>query len=128
MERGASPSNYTTIVRCADTKALASGITTLVGGGTGPAAGTTATTCTSSQFYMQNMFAATDGIPLNFGFTGKGNDSGVNGIRDIIEAGAMGLKIHEDWGATPEVIDRSLQMGDEYDVQVRVAVFRYRKR
>ena len=67
---------------------------------------------------MQNMFAATDSVPLNFGFTGKGNDSGVHGIRDVIEAGAMGIKIHEDWGATPEVIDRSLQMADEYDVQV----------
>lgn len=99
-------------------QALASGITTLVGGGTGPAQGSTATTCTSSKFYMQNMFAATDSIPLNFGFTGKGNDSGVKGIRDIVEAGAMGLKIHEDWGATPEVIDRSLEVADEYDVQV----------
>ena len=67
---------------------------------------------------MQNMFAATDSIPLNFGFTGKGNDSGVKGIRDIVEAGAMGLKIHEDWGATPEAIDRSLEVADEYDVQV----------
>lgn len=67
---------------------------------------------------MENMFAATDTIPLNFGFTGKGNDSGVNGMRDVIEAGAIGLKIHEDWGATPEVIDRSLTTADEYDVQV----------
>jgi urease len=99
-------------------QALASGITTVVGGGTGPAAGTNATTCTSSQFYMQNMMAATDTIPLNFGFTGKGNDSGERGLRDIVEAGACGLKLHEDWGSTPEAIDRALNVGDQYDVQV----------
>lgn len=62
--------------------------------------------------------AATDTIPINFGFTGKGNDAGMNGSRDIVEAGAMGLKLHEDWGCTPEAIDRALQVGDEYDVQV----------
>jgi len=62
--------------------------------------------------------AATDTLPLNFGFTGKGNDAGMNGSRDIVEAGAMGLKLHEDWGCTPEAIDRALQVGDEYDVQV----------
>lgn len=64
------------------------------------------------------MFAATDGIPLNFGFTGKGNDSGPKGMRDIVEAGAMGLKIHEDWGATPAVIRTGLDVADEFDVQV----------
>lgn len=73
---------------------------------------------------MQNMFAATDGVPLNFGFTGKGNDSGTKAMRDIIEAGAIGLKIHEDWGATPEVIDKSLNIADEYDVQVGATLFR----
>lgn len=67
---------------------------------------------------MQNMIKATDTMPLNFGFTGKGNDSGTNSLRDIIEAGACGLKVHEDWGATPEVIDRALTIADEYDVQV----------
>ena len=67
---------------------------------------------------MKNMMAATDTLPLNFGFTGKGNDAGMNGSRDIVEAGAMGLKLHEDWGCTPEAIDRALQVGDEYDVQV----------
>jgi urease len=67
---------------------------------------------------MKNMMAATDTIPINFGFTGKGNDAGMNGSRDIVEAGAMGLKLHEDWGCTPEAIDRALQVGDEYDVQV----------
>ncbi|GFZ42802.1 Urease [Saitozyma sp. JCM 24511] len=101
-------------------EALASGITTVVGGGTGPSAGTNATTCTSSKWYMQNMMAATDTIPLNFGFTGKGNDSGVKGIRDVVEAGACGLKLHEDWGSTPEAIDRALSVGDSYDVQVNI--------
>ena len=101
-------------------EAIANGITTLIGGGTGPADGSKATTCTSSEFYMKNMMAATDSVPLNFGFTGKGNDSGEKAIRDIVEAGACGLKIHEDWGATPEVIDRSLNVGDEYDVQVNI--------
>lgn len=67
---------------------------------------------------METMFAASDGIPLNFGFTGKGNDSGPNGMRDIVEAGAMGLKIHEDWGASPAAIDAGLKIADEYDVQV----------
>ncbi|OXM75442.1 urease [Cryptococcus neoformans Bt63] len=102
------------------TEALASGITTVIGGGTGPADGSNATTCTSSSFYMQNMIKATDTIPLNFGFTGKGSDSGTNAMRDIIEAGACGLKVHEDWGATPEVIDRALSMADEYDVQINL--------
>lgn len=101
-------------------QALASGITTLVGGGTGPSASSNATTCTPSKWYMESMLAATDTVPLNFGFTGKGNDSGEKGIRDIIEAGACGLKLHEDWGSTPEAIDRALNMGDEYDVQVNI--------
>lgn len=69
---------------------------------------------------MKNMMAATDSIPLNFGFTGKGNDAGLNGPRGIVEAGAMGLKLHEDWGCTPEAIDRALTIGDEYDVQVNI--------
>ncbi|KAK8861375.1 urease [Kwoniella newhampshirensis] len=101
-------------------EALASGITTVVGGGTGPADGTNATTCTSSAFYMHNMMAATDTIPINFGFTGKGNDAGTKGLKDIVEAGACGLKLHEDWGSTPEAIDRALIVGDEYDVQVNI--------
>lgn len=66
--------------------------------------------------------AATDSIPLNFGFTGKGNDAGLNGPRGIVEAGAMGLKLHEDWGSTPEAIDRALIIGDEYDIQVSTAL------
>ena len=101
-------------------QALASGITTVLGGGTGPADGTNATTCTPSRFYMQAMMAATDSIPLNFGFTGKGNDSGERGLRDIVAAGACGLKLHEDWGSTPEAIDRALNVADQYDVQVRL--------
>ncbi|KAK6907123.1 urease [Kwoniella mangroviensis CBS 8507] len=101
-------------------EALASGITTLLGGGTGPADGTNATTCTPSKFYMEAMLHATDTIPLNFGFTGKGNDAGVKGLKDIVEAGACGLKLHEDWGSTPECIDRALSVGDDYDVQVNI--------
>lgn len=101
---------------------MASGITTLIGGGTGPAAGSNATTCTSSKFYIETMMAATDGIPLNFAFTGKGNDSGASrqALKDVVEAGAAGLKLHEDWGSTPQCIDRALSIGDEYDVQVNI--------
>jgi len=99
-------------------QALASGITTVLGGGTGPADGTNATTCTPSKFDMRAMMLATDTVPLNFGFTGKGNDSGERGLRDIVEAGACGLKLHEDWGSNPEAIDRALNVGDAYDVQV----------
>lgn len=101
-------------------EALSSGITTVVGGGTGPADGTNATTCTPSKFYLEAMMLATDGIPLNWGFSGKGNDSGKQGLRDIVEAGAMSLKIHEDWGSTPEVIDASLIVADEYDIQINI--------
>lgn len=100
-------------------EALAVGTTTMIGGGTGPSAGTNATTCTSSPFYMQHMLAATDALPMNFAFTGKGNDSGPTAIREIIEAGAAGLKLHEDWGSTPAAIKNCLDIGDEYDVQVR---------
>lgn len=77
------------------TEALASGTTTLIGGGTGPASGTNATTCTPSQTFMHTMMAATDSIPMNFGFTGKGNDSGAAGLEDQIRFGACGLKLHE---------------------------------
>ncbi|GHJ85337.1 hypothetical protein NliqN6_1739 [Naganishia liquefaciens] len=103
-------------------EALASGITTLIGGGTGPSAGSNATTCTSSKFYMKTMMTATDGIPMNFGFTGKGNDSGASmqAQKDVVEAGAIGLKLHEDWGTTPETIDRALTVGDDYDVQINI--------
>ncbi|KAH6909215.1 urease [Coprinopsis sp. MPI-PUGE-AT-0042] len=101
-------------------EALASGTTTMIGGGTGPSAGSNATTCTSSPFYMRHMLAATDGLPMNFAFTGKGNDSGTAAMVDIIKAGAAGLKIHEDWGSTPAVIEKALDMKDEYDIQVNI--------
>jgi len=99
---------------------LASGTTTMIGGGTGPSAGTSATTCTTSPFYMKHMLAATDGIPLNFAFTGKGNDSGPEALEDIVKAGAAGLKLHEDWGSTPAAISNCLDVGDKYDVQVNI--------
>ncbi|KAF8626082.1 hypothetical protein AX15_005091 [Amanita polypyramis BW_CC] len=102
------------------TEALASGTTTMIGGGTGPSAGTNATTCTPSPFYMRHMLCATDGLPVNFGFTGKGNDSGKVAIREIVKAGAAGLKLHEDWGTTPSVIKACLDVGDEFDVQVNI--------
>lgn len=90
-------------------EALATGITTLIGGGTGPSAGTSATTCTPGKEHIQHMLRATDDLPLNFAFTGKGNDSGIVGLEEQIEAGCAGLKIHEDWGATPAVIDRCVR-------------------
>lgn len=100
-------------------EALASGVTTMLGGGTGgPSAGTSATTCTPSPFYMKHMLAATDGLPMNFAFTGKGNDSGQTALKEIIEAGAVGLKLHEDWGCTPSAINNALTVADIYDVQV----------
>lgn len=99
-------------------EALAAGTTTMIGGGTGPSAGTNATTCTSSPFYMRHMLAATDGLAMNFAFTGKGNDAGRKALEDIVKAGAAGLKLHEDWGSTPATIRNCLDVGDDYDVQV----------
>ncbi|PWY97908.1 urease [Testicularia cyperi] len=101
-------------------EALATGITTLIGGGTGPTAGTSATTCTPGQDQLRNMMLATDNVPLNFAFTGKGNDSGLPGLEDQIRAGCAGMKIHEDWGATPAVIDACLSACDKYDVQCNI--------
>ncbi|EKM59874.1 uncharacterized protein PHACADRAFT_250654 [Phanerochaete carnosa HHB-10118-sp] len=101
-------------------EALASGTTTMIGGGTGPASGTNATTCTPSPFYMRHMLAATDGLPMNFGFTGKGSDSGPTALEEIVKAGACGLKLHEDWGATPAAITNCLAIGKKYDVQVNI--------
>ncbi|GMO32930.1 MAG: urease subunit alpha [Candidatus Azobacteroides pseudotrichonymphae] len=98
-------------------EALASGITTFVGGGTGPATGTYATTCTPG-WYLRKMMEATDNIPINFGFLGKGNSSKSKALEGQIKAGALGLKLHEDWGSTPSVIDTSLKVADEYDVQI----------
>jgi urease subunit alpha len=99
-------------------EALASGITTFIGGGTGPATGTYATTCTPGAFHLRKMMEATDQLPLNFGFLGKGNSSHPQAITSQILAGAIGLKLHEDWGSTPPVIDTCLRVADEHDVQV----------
>ncbi|KAL0385384.1 UNVERIFIED_CONTAM: Urease [Sesamum radiatum] len=101
-------------------EAITSGITTLVGGGTGPADGTRATTCTPAPFHMKLMLQSTDELPLNFGFTGKGNSAKEEGLHEIIKAGAMGLKLHEDWGTTPAAIDRCLCVADLYDIQVNI--------
>lgn len=99
-------------------EALAAGTTTFIGGGTGPSAGTNATTCTPSPFYMRHMLTATDALPMNFAFTGKGNDADPTALEEIVRAGAAGLKLHEDWGSTPAVISNALDVGDKYDVQV----------
>jgi len=100
--------------------ALASGITTFIGGGTGPATGTKATTCTPGSWYLQRMLQATDALPMNFGFLGKGNSSLPEGLHEQIRAGAIGLKLHEDWGSTPAAIDCCLSVADQYDVQVAI--------
>ncbi|EDR08361.1 urease [Laccaria bicolor S238N-H82] len=101
-------------------EALAAGTTTMIGGGTGPSAGTNATTCTSSPFYMRHMLAATDELPMNFMFTGKGNDAGPMAVEEVVRAGAGGLKLHEDWGSTPAAIVNCLDVADKYDVQVNI--------
>ncbi len=100
--------------------ALASGITTMIGGGTGPAAGTNATTCTPGPWYLQQMLLSAEAFPMNLGFLGKGNSSRPEGLREQIEAGAIGLKLHEDWGTTPAAIDSCLTVADAYDVQVAI--------
>jgi urease subunit alpha len=99
-------------------EALASGITTFIGGGTGPATGTNATTCTPGSRHIELMLQATDALPMNFGFLGKGNSSRPEGLGEQIAAGAIGLKLHEDWGTTPSAIDTSLSIADLYDVQI----------
>ena len=101
-------------------EAIAAGITTMVGGGTGPATGTCATTCTPGANHLRMMLQATDGLPLNFGFTGKGNTALPAGLPEQILAGAIGLKLHEDWGTTPAAIDCCLRVADEHDVQVTI--------
>ncbi|MFO0588335.1 MAG: urease subunit alpha [Polyangiaceae bacterium] len=101
-------------------EAIASGVTTFVGGGTGPATGTNATTCTPGKRHIELMLQATDAIPLNIALTGKGNTSKPNGLVDQIHAGAAGLKLHEDWGTTPSAIDCCLSVADEEDVQVTI--------
>ena len=101
-------------------EALYSGLTTMMGGGTGPAAGTTATTCTPGPWHMLRMLQAADAFPMNLGFFGKGNASLALGLIEQIEAGACGLKLHEDWGTTPAAIDRCLSVADDMDVQVLI--------
>ncbi|CAM4522263.1 urease subunit alpha [Corallococcus exiguus] len=101
-------------------EAIASGITTWVGGGTGPATGTNATTCTPGAWNLARMLEATDTIPLNIGLTGKGNTSLPEGLLDQVRAGAIGLKLHEDWGTTPAAIDTCLTLADAEDVQVTI--------
>jgi urease len=98
-------------------EAIASGITTMLGGGVGPSAGTSATTCTPGINYTRQMLQACDTLPLNIGITGKGNDSSPTALREQIKAGACGLKLHEDWGTTPAAIDTCLSVCDELDVQ-----------
>ena len=100
--------------------ALMSGVTTMIGGGTGPATGTNATTCTPGEWHLARMLQALDGLPMNFGLLGKGNASLPDGLRAQLSAGAMGLKLHEDWGTTPAAIDCCLSVADEHDVQVAI--------
>jgi urease subunit alpha len=100
--------------------AIASGITTMIGGGTGPAAGTNATTCTPGPWNMYRMLQAADAFPMNLGFLGKGNSAQPQALEEQVEAGAIGLKLHEDWGTTPAAIDTCLDVADDYDVQVAI--------
>ncbi|WP_020482655.1 urease subunit alpha [Methylomonas sp. MK1] len=101
-------------------EALCSGVTTMIGGGTGPATGTNATTCTPGPWHLQQMLTALDGLPMNFGLLGKGNASLPGALEEQIQAGAMGLKLHEDWGTTPAAIDCCLSVAEDYDVQVAI--------
>ena len=100
--------------------AIASGVTTMIGGGTGPATGTNATTCTPGSWHIHRMLQAVESFPLNFGFLGKGNSAQPAGLVEQVQAGALGLKLHEDWGTTPAAIDTCLSVADEYDVQVAI--------
>jgi urease subunit alpha len=100
--------------------ALMSGVTTMIGGGTGPAAGTSATTCTPGPWHLRQMLRAADGLPMNLGFLGKGNASLPAALDEQVEAGAIGLKLHEDWGTTPASIDCCLSVAERYDIQVAI--------
>ncbi|MEO0562795.1 MAG: urease subunit alpha [Chloroflexota bacterium] len=101
-------------------EALSSGVTTMLGGGTGPATGTNATTCTPGRWNIFRMLEASEAFPMNLGYLGKGNSSLPDGLNDQIEAGAIGLKLHEDWGTTPAAIDTCLSVADAYDVQIAI--------
>lgn len=100
--------------------ALASGVTTLLGGGTGPASGTNATTCTPGAWHLARMLEASDALAVNVGFLGKGNASSEAALREQIDAGAIGLKLHEDWGSTPVAIDTALRVADATDTQIAI--------
>jgi urease subunit alpha len=102
------------------TEAVSAGLTTLIGGGTGPATGTNATTCTPGAWNIHRMLEAADGFPVNLGFLGKGNSSLPDGLNEQVEAGAIGLKLHEDWGTTPAAISTCLDVAEQYDVQVAI--------
>ena len=101
-------------------EALASGVTTMMGGGTGPAEGTSATTCTPGSWHLARMFQSLDAFPMNFGLFGKGNASRPGALIEMVEAGACGLKLHEDWGTTPAAIDTCLSVAEDHDVQVAI--------
>jgi urease subunit alpha len=101
-------------------EALASGVTTMIGGGTGPAAGTSATTCTPGPWYIDRMLQAIEDLPINIGLLGKGNASLPQGLIEQVQAGVIGLKLHEDWGTTPAAIDCCLNVADQYDIQVAI--------
>src|SRR5436190_2921166 len=101
-------------------EALSAGMTTLIGGGTGPATGTNATTCSAGAWNIHRMLEAADGLPINLGFLGKGNASRRDPLREQVAAGAIGLKLHEDWGTTPAAIDACLSVAEEMDVQVAI--------
>jgi len=101
-------------------EALCSGITTMIGGGTGPATGTNATTCTPGAWNIARMLEAADSLPMNLGFLGKGNASLPDPLREQVEAGVIGLKLHEDWGTTPAAIDNCLSVAEEHDIQVAI--------
>jgi urease subunit alpha len=101
-------------------EALMSGVTTMIGGGTGPATGTFATTCTPGPWHIHRMLESADAFPMNLGFLGKGNASLPDPLREQVTAGAIGLKLHEDWGTTPAAIDNCLSVAEEMDVQVAI--------
>ena len=101
-------------------EAFYSGVTTLIGGGTGPATGTNATTCTPGPWNIRRMYEASESFPLNFGYLGKGNSSLPAALEEQVRAGALGLKLHEDWGTTPAAIDQCLSVADRFDVQVAI--------
>src|SRR3974390_1485039 len=101
-------------------EALMSGVTSMLGGGTGPAAGTNATTCTPGPWHIARMIQAADAFPMNLGFAGKGNASLPAGLVEQVEGGACALKLHEDWGTTPAAIDCALSVADDYDIQIMI--------